>query len=61
MDWNNDGKHTSEDDAIFHNLISTDDSSSNTTRGANTPGCGFATLVLIGVILLFFKILSLIF
>ena len=29
MDWNGDGKHDWQDDALFHNVINSDDSSSN--------------------------------
>lgn len=29
MDWNGDGKHDWQDDALFHNVINTDDDSSN--------------------------------
>ena len=35
MDWNGDGKHDWRDDAIFHNVIETDNNSSN-----NTPSGG---------------------
>ena len=35
MDWNGDGKHDWQDDAIFHNVINTDNNSSN-----NTPSGG---------------------
>ena len=35
MDWNGDGKHDWHDDAIFHNVIETDNNSSN-----NTPSGG---------------------
>ena len=34
MDWNGDGKHDWQDDAIFHNVIDTDNNtSSNTSSG----------------------------
>lgn len=34
MDWNGDGKHDWQDDAIFHNVINSDeDSSTNTSTG----------------------------
>jgi hypothetical protein len=34
MDWNGDGKHDWQDDAIFHNVIETDNNtSSNTSSG----------------------------
>ena len=29
MDWNGDGKHDWQDDALFHNVINADDDSSN--------------------------------
>ena len=29
MDWNGDGKHDWQDDAIFHNVINTDNDSAN--------------------------------
>ena len=35
MDWNGDGKHDWRDDAIFHNVIETDNNPSN-----NTPSGG---------------------
>ena len=35
MDWNGDGKHDWRDDAIFHNVINTENDSSN-----NTPSGG---------------------
>jgi hypothetical protein len=35
VDWNGDGKHDWQDDAIFHNVINTDNNSSN-----NTPSGG---------------------
>lgn len=31
MDWNGDGKHDWQDDAIFHNVINADNDSSNST------------------------------
>lgn len=31
MDWNGDGKHDWQDDAIFHNVINADNNSSNNT------------------------------
>ena len=31
MDWNGDGKHDWQDDAIFHNVINTDNNLSNNT------------------------------
>lgn len=31
MDWNGDGKHDWQDDAIFHNVINTDNDASNST------------------------------
>jgi len=34
MDWNGDGKHDWQDDAIFHNVINVDnDSANNTSSG----------------------------
>ena len=36
MDWNGDGKHDWQDDAIFHNVINTDNDSSNNSP----PGGG---------------------
>lgn len=35
MDWNGDGKHDWQDDSIFHNVINTDNDSSN-----NSPSGG---------------------
>ncbi len=41
MDWNGDGKHDWQDDAIYHNVINTDaDSSKNTSSGG---GGGFTS------------------
>lgn len=31
MDWNGDGKHDWQDDAIFHNVINTDNDASHST------------------------------
>lgn len=31
MDWNGDGKHDWKDDALFHNVINTNDNSSNSS------------------------------
>lgn len=36
MDWNGDGKHDWQDDAIFHNVIDTD----NNTSSNNSSGRG---------------------
>ena len=44
MDWNGDGKHDWQDDAIFHNVINTDNNSSNNTpsgSGGNHSSGGY--------------------
>lgn len=61
MDWNNDGRHTSEDHAIFHNVINAGESNSDSNKGTAAPGCGMTALVVFGIALLFFKLLSIIF
>ena len=43
MDWNGDGKHDWKDDAIFHNVINSDNESSQSSSGGgySTGGSSF--------------------
>lgn len=47
MDWNGDGKHDWRDDAIFHNVIDSDNKSSNNTpSGGNNYSSGGSSFYL---------------
>lgn len=62
MDWNGDGKHDWKDDAIFHNVIETDKTSSdkepNVSSGSSSAGSAslgissLGTVVIVLVIIL---------
>ena len=48
MDWNNDGKHDWKDDAIFHNVINSDekeDSNKNRSAGSSNSSAGRSGLI----------------
>ena len=48
MDWNNDGKHDWKDDAIFHNVINSDekeDSNKNCSAGGSNSSAGRGGLI----------------
>lgn len=48
MDWNGDGKHDWEDDAIFHNVINSDEkehSNKNRSTGGSNSSVGRSGLI----------------
>ncbi len=48
MDWNNDGKHDWKDDAIFHNVINSDEkeeSNKNRSPGSSNSSAGRGGLI----------------
>ena len=59
MDWNGDGNHDWRDDAFFHNVINSDENSSNSTHGSNGSsssgiGSGWVIAIIILIIISFF-------
>lgn len=59
MDWNNDGKHDWKDDAIFHNVINSDekDKSNNHSAGGLDSSAGRGGLISIIVSLAYLSVL----
>jgi hypothetical protein len=59
MDWNNDGKHDWKDDAIFHNVIESDEKAKPSTRsaGGSNSSAGHGGLISTVVSLAYLSVL----